>query len=404
MKVDNATVKNRVRTQAMVALAVLALFAGASVGASLEEFAAPTYAEDDWAAGVVDDATDDEGWDERDSDDGPMKNGAKEFIRSIMSDRMDDRMDDRVEHLEQRIAAGQEFIIALKFCQEQTECTAEFDDLQDMIDNMETKHIDMQEKIDAHSQEELQEEEQMMMVDDDGQDDETASSDNGNDELFDCRTREMWSDEKQEWCDKFMDKENWHHWDDDRKMDYAKDRAEMLEAASIAIAYCLKDDECTADPSAITSIHDIMMEKHDRHIMCAEDKKCDRGKHDRRGLLERFSDAIRGELGEKENRDDFDREIHVMADIEVTQEMCELRGGDWIVADDRSACVWPEFDRDCDKDRDREDRPEDDREEETSDSDDTEEDREDQSNDSATSQEECEASGGTWSEERQLCY
>ena len=41
-----------------------------------------------------------------------------------------------------------------------------------------------------------------------------------------------------------------------------------------------------------------MMEKHDRHIMCAEDKKCDRGKHDRRGLLERFSDAIRGELGE----------------------------------------------------------------------------------------------------------
>ena len=63
----------------------------------------PEYAEDDWMSGVVDDATDDEDWDERKSDDSPMKKGAKDFIRTMMSDRMDDRMDDRIEHLEQRI-------------------------------------------------------------------------------------------------------------------------------------------------------------------------------------------------------------------------------------------------------------------------------------------------------------
>ena len=70
-------------------------------------------------AGVVDDATDDEDWDERESDDGPMKKGAKDFIRGMMSKSMDDRMDDRVEHLEQRIAAGEELIIALRFCIEE---------------------------------------------------------------------------------------------------------------------------------------------------------------------------------------------------------------------------------------------------------------------------------------------
>ena len=88
--------KTRARTTGLVALAVISLLAGASVGASLEEFVAPEYAEDDWMSGVVDDATDDEDWDEREeSDDSPMKKGAKDFIRGMMSERMDDRMDDR---------------------------------------------------------------------------------------------------------------------------------------------------------------------------------------------------------------------------------------------------------------------------------------------------------------------
>ncbi len=401
-KNSTAQSKTRARTTGLVALAVISLLAGASVGASLEEFAAPEYAEDDWMSGVVDDATDDEDWGERESDDSPMKKGAKDFIRGMMSDRMDDRMDDRIEHLEQRIAAGQEFIIALRFCLEQTECLADGDELQEMIDNMETKHADMQLKVDAHSQESLPEEAQRMDAEED-RDDENSEKDD-EEEWFDCRTREMWSDDKQEWCDEFMDKENWHQWDDDRKMDYAEDRAGMLEAASIAIAYCLESDECDADASAITSIHQKMTEKHDHHMRCAEDKRCDRGKHDRRGLMQRFSDAMFGGPGEMQDREDRDTEVRVMADLMIPQEICEERGGEWVDRDGRSACVWPEYDKDCDKDDDSED----DRDREDGGSDtgsEDDRDREDGGSDNESgTQEECEASGGTWSEERQTCY
>ena len=395
-KNSTAQSKTRARTTGLVALAVISLLAGASVGASLEEFAAPEYAEDDWMSGVVDDATDDEDWDEKESDDSPMKKGAKDFIRGMMSERMDDRMDDRIEHLEQRIAAGQEFIIALRFCLEQTECVADGEELQEMIDNMEAKHAEMQVKVDAHSLEELPEESQRMEAEEDREDENSEKGDE--EEWFDCRTREMWSEEKQEWCDDFMDKENWHQWDDNRKMDYAEDRAGMLEAASIAIAYCLESEECDADASAITSIHQKMTEKYEHHMRCAEDKRCDRGKHDRRGLMQRFSDAMFGGPGEMQDKEDRDTEVRVMADLMIPQEICEERGGEWVDRDGRSACVWPEYDRDCDKDDDSEDGgsddgPEDDR------------DREDDGSDNESgTQEECEASGGTWSEDRQTCY
>jgi hypothetical protein len=419
-KTSTAQSKTRVRTTGLVALAVISLLAGASVGASLEEFAAPEYAEDDWMSGVVDDATDDEDWDERESEDSPMKKGAKEFIRGMMSKRMDDRMDDRTEHLEQRVAAGQEFIIALRFCQDNADCLADTDELQEMIDNMESKHTDMQAKIAANSQDELPEEAQMMPVDEDQDEeevrydcmteevwsdekqewcDERADKDD-EDAWFDCRTREMWSDEKQEWCDGFMDKENWHQWGDDRKMDYAEDRADMLEAASIAIAYCLESDECDAEASAITSIHQKMMEKHDSHMRCADDMRCDRGKHDRRGLMQRFSDAMFGGPGEIQDREDRGNEVRIMADLEIPQEVCEERGGEWVDDDGTSTCVWPEYDRDCNKDDDSSD----DAEEESDRPEESEDDREDDSDSESSSQEECEADGGTWSEERQLCY
>ena len=168
------------------------------MGASLEEFA-PEYAEDDWMAGVVDDATDDEDWDERESDDSPMKKGAKDFIRGMMSKRMDDRMDNRADHLEQRIAAGQELIIALRFCLEQTECDADSDALQEMIDNMESKHAEMQAKIDAQVQDELPDEGQRMMSEDEDRDRQ--------DEWYDCMTDEVWSEEKQAWCDAQSEKD-----------------------------------------------------------------------------------------------------------------------------------------------------------------------------------------------------
>ena len=62
------------------------------------------------------------------------------------------------------------------------------------------------------------------------------------------------------------------------------------------------------------------------------------------------------------------------------------------------ACVWPEYDGDCDKDDDSEDGGSDDG------SEDDREREDDGSDNEVGSQEECEASGGTWSEERQTCY
>ena len=130
----------------------------------------------------------------------------------------------------------------------------------------------------------------------------------------------------------------------------------MLESASTAIEFCLESEECTADAAALTAIHDRMLDRHNRHMRDA-------------------ARLDRGEWGDGESR--------AMADIEVSQETCLERGGEWVTDGDASACVWPEFDREgCDKD----------------------EDREDDSNESATTQEECEADGGTWSEERQACY
>ena len=380
-------------SRGVLALAIFTLLAGSSMAAGLEDFAAPEYAEDDWMAGVVDDATDDEDWDERKSEDSRMKKGAKDFIRSMMSNRMDDRMDDRVEHLEQRIAAGEELIIALRFCLEETACEADSEQLQEMIDNMEGKHAEMQHKIDAESQDELTAEEVPMRTDPDpADDDETTQEDceaaggewyedrqvcvtesdericlweedgvvhydcPDEDEVrFDCRTNEVWSEEKEEWCHARMEHGDWNDWDDDRKMRYSEDKASMLEAASTAIAYCLENEACTADASAITSVYEEMTEKHHRHAKCAGGEKCHRDKDDRRGLMERLSDAVFGGPAEMEDREEFDMEIRIMADLEVPQEVCEERGGEWVADGDASACVWPEYDRDCNKDKERDD-------------------------------------------------
>ena len=140
----------------------------------------------------------------------------------------------------------------MRFCLEQTECDADSDALQEMIDNMESKHAEMQTKIDAQVQDELPDEGQRMMSEDEDRDrqdewydcmtDEVWSDEkqawcdaqsekDPEDEWYDCRTRELWSDEKQAWCDDFMDKVEWHKWDDIRKVDYSQDRAEMIEAA-----------------------------------------------------------------------------------------------------------------------------------------------------------------------------
>ena len=87
-------------------IAVLVLFAGASVGASIEEFAAPTYAEDDPYQGAVDDTTDEKDWRAIESNDKGIEKGAKNFFTEMMPNRMNDRLDDRISHLEERIEVG----------------------------------------------------------------------------------------------------------------------------------------------------------------------------------------------------------------------------------------------------------------------------------------------------------
>ena len=340
----------------ILVLATFTLLAGTSMASGLEDFASQEYAEEDWREGVVDDATDDDGWDTMKSEDKPMKRAAKKFIRAMMGKRMDDRTD----HLEDRMTAGQELVTAFQFCIEHTECTGDAGELQFMIDSINSRHADMREKIDAQGSDELPEQRDRMMADDD-------DSRDGAGTRFDCRTEEVWSDEKKEWCDALMVKdEGWHEWDGvDRK-------ASMLESAAAAVAFCLESEDCTADEAALTAIHDRMIDRHQRHVRDAA--RLDRGGWD-------------------------DGESRVMADIQVSQETCLERGGEWVTDDENSACVWPEFDREgCDKGEDREDQSEDDRE------DDREEDREDETDESATTQEECESNGGTWSEERQACY
>jgi len=136
-------------TRGILALAIFTLLAGTSMAAGLEDFASQEYAEDDWREGVVDDATDDEGWDTMKSDDKPIKRAAKKFIRAMMGKRMDDRMDDRIDHLEDRMTAGQELVTAFQFCIDHTECTGDADELRLMIDSINSRHADMREKIDA---------------------------------------------------------------------------------------------------------------------------------------------------------------------------------------------------------------------------------------------------------------
>ena len=139
--------------KAIVMIAVLVLFAGASVGASIEEFAAPTYAEENAYQGAVDDTTDEKDWRAIESNDKGIEKGAKNFFSKIMSNRMDDRLENRISHLEERVEVGQEIVIAYQFCIDSEDCEVDATVLEEMINNLNTKHSDMLEKINSDSDE-----------------------------------------------------------------------------------------------------------------------------------------------------------------------------------------------------------------------------------------------------------
>ena len=169
-----------------------------------------------------------------------------------------------------------------------------------------------------------------------------------------------------------------------------------------------------------------MAKRHADYQECYEGEDCFRdGKEadirSPRGLISRISDNLRSddmEITEPVDREELERSD--FRKFDVTQEICESREGSWIIEDDKSYCAWSSkedcSDPDC---RDGEQRTSSDgcnecicdsgnwscteKACENSESD-REESEQDDSDDEDSSQESCEASGGTWSEDRQACY
>ena len=80
--------------------------------------------------------------------------------------------------------------------------------------------------------------------------------------------------------------------------------------------------------------------------------------------------------------EDRGQPVPALIQLEITQEMCESRGGVWTEATGRAEGVFY-----CDWSDDRE-----------------QDDRGDEEQETYDNQEDCEANGGTWYEERQYCH
>ena len=216
-----------------------------------------------------------------------------------------------------------------------------------MIDNLNTKHSDMLEKINSDSNELSEEEvtrfteredsdiedEEDDTVDESSDDDsskveceETGGTwsedrqvcyeeDKGDDVWFDCRTEEVWSDEKHEWCDL------------EQKKAFSDDKATLLESGRIAISFCIISEECNADQEKLREVLAHMSHRHETHRDCTEDERCERDKQDRRGLFDRLHDTIR--------KDKKDTKPLPTTHTDIGEETCNERGGEWIEVNDR---------------------------------------------------------------------
>ena len=210
----------------------------------------------------------------------------------------------------------------------------------------------------------------------------------------------------------------------------------MVENGAIAISYCISNSDCaglavTNDErhtfnSILNKIGEEMANRHADYQECYEGEDCSRdGKEadirSPRGLISRISDNLRSddmEITEPVDREELERSD--FRKFDVTQEICESREGSWIIEDDKSYCDWSSKEDCSDKDcLDGEQRISSDgcnecicdsgnwscteKACENSEAD-REESEQDDSDDDNSSQESCEASGGTWSDDRQVCY
>ena len=354
--------QNRSRaTIGVITLAMVSLLAGASVSATLEDYAAPVYAEEDPFEGAVDDVTGEDTWEAKETESKPFG----KHIRKAMKSRMDDRMDDRTEHLEKRIQIDSNLIIAFQFCQDNADCTADAESLSEMIGKLSSAVDGMQAKLDGSDS----------VVDKEGYEDGTQEE---------CEEKGgTWTtdDRKGEYCaftDEYKDWDERKDWDEEKRMEFSEEKSIQLRAAQQAISFCISSQDCSADQETLGTVLEHMTSRENHHSDCSDDQRCDRD-HDRR---KGFRDRIGGVFCKMLDRcEDRGQPIPAPPQVEITQEMCESRMGVWTEAADRGEgvfyCEW---------------------------TDDREDDRGDEGQETSDNQEDCEANGGTWYEDRQYCH
>ena len=391
----------------ILALAVISLLAGASVSTSVDDFVEPRYAEDNPYAGVVDDAVGDATWEQLEKN----EKGLKGKLKSFLSDRVDISEEDRQMHLQKRVEANEVLTKAFQFCIDNVECDADSEVLTVMLFSMDSRINPMMKEVNLDM--------------------------------------EDWEEKKDDWADAIKEGEappnpelrdkkmsihppatDWKNFDGEEFID----KMTMIENGAIAISYCISNSDCaglstTSDDrhsfnSILNKIGEEMANRHADYQECYEGQDCEReGKEEQKrtppGLISRISDNLQRDDAPLTDRDDLDRDD--FRKFEITQEMCESRLGSWIDDDDKSYCLWSLDDKDCsDPDcRDGEQRMSSDGCNECicysgnwsctekaceNSEEDREESEQDDSDDEDSSQESCEASGGTWSEDRQTCY
>ena len=355
--------QNRSRaTIGVITLAMVSLFAGASVSATLEDYAAPVYAEEDPFEGAVDDVTGEDTWEAKETESKPFG----KHIRKAMKSRMDDRMEDRTEHLEKRIQIDSNLISAFQFCQDNADCTADAESLSEMIGKLSSAVDGMQAKLDGSDS----------VADKEDYEDGTQEE---------CEEKGgTWTtdDRKGEYCaltDEYKDWDERKDWDEEKRMEFSEEKSIQLRAAQQAISFCIASQDCSADQETLGTVLEHMTSRANHHSDCSDDRRCDRDHDRRKGFRGRIGGVFCKMLDRCEDRA---QPLPAPLQLEITQEMCESRMGVWTEAADRGEGVFY-----CDWSDDREQDDRGDEEQETSDN-----------------QEDCEANGGTWYEDRQYCH
>lgn len=431
MKPEMNNINRQKRSLSVIlALAVISLLAGASVSTSVDDLVEPRYAEDSPYAGVVDDAVGDATWDKIEKND----KGLKGKLQSFLSDRLDISEEDREIHLEKRVEANKVLTTAYQFCIDNIDCDADSEVLTEMLFSMDSRAKPMMKEVNLDMEDW---EEKKVDWEAEKPDWEEKKADwEAEKPDWDLMVREGETPLNRESREKEMkDTHKNHEWKDFGEKELT-DKMSMVENGAIAISYCISNSDCaglavTNDErhtfnSILNKIGEEMANRHADYQECYEGEDCSRdGKEadirSPRGLISRISDNLRSddmEITEPVDREELERSD--FRKFDVTQEICESREGSWIIEEDKSYCDWSSKEDCSDKDcLDGEQRISSDgcnecicdsgnwscteKACENSEAD-REESEQDDSDDDNSSQESCEASGGTWSDDRQVCY